>query len=51
VTLHDLDMANAKPQGGQDFYSVMNQLMKNKKTEVTHKLRQEVNKIVNRYID
>jgi RuvB-like protein 1 (pontin 52) len=25
--------------------------MKNKKTEVTHKLRQEVNKIVNRYID
>jgi RuvB-like protein 1 (pontin 52) len=44
-------MANAKPQGGQDFYSVMNQMMKNKKTEVTHKLRQEVNKIVNRYID
>ena len=51
VTLHDLDMANSKPQGGQDFYSVMNQLMKNKKTEVTHKLRSEVNKIVNRYID
>lgn len=44
-------MANARPQGGQDFYSVMNQIMKNKKTEVTHKLRQEVNKIVNRYID
>lgn len=44
-------MANSRPQGGQDFYSVMNQLMKNKKTEVTHKLRQEVNKIVNRYID
>lgn len=51
VTLHDLDMANAKPQGGQDFYSVMGQLLKNKKTEVTNKLRNEVNKIVNKYIE
>lgn len=51
VTLHDLDVANARPQGGQDFYSVMNQMMKNKKTEITEKLRGEVNKIVNKYID
>lgn len=51
VTLHDLDMANSKPQGGQDFYSVMGQLLKNKKTEVTNKLRNEVNKIVNKYIE
>jgi RuvB-like protein 1 (pontin 52) len=51
VTLHDLDMANARPQGGQDFYSVMGQLMKNKKTEITNKLRKEVNKIVNKYIE
>merc|ERR1712078_628429 len=28
VTLHDLDMANAKPQGGQDIMSVMGQFMK-----------------------
>jgi RuvB-like protein 1 len=51
VTLHDLDMANAKPQGGQDIVSVMGSLMKPKKTEVTEKLRREINKVVNRYID
>ena len=51
VTLHDLDMANAKPQGGQDIMSVMGQMMKPKKTEITEKLRQEINKVVNRYID
>ena len=51
VTLHDLDVANAKPQGGQDFYSVIGQMLKNKKTEITDKLRNEVNKIVNKYID
>ena len=51
ITLHDLDVANARPRGGQDFYSVLGQLMKNKKTEITQKLRDEVNKIVNKYID
>lgn len=51
VTLHDLDMANAKPQGGQDFFSVMGQIMKQKKSEITDKLRNEVNKVVNKYID
>lgn len=51
VTLHDLDMANAKPQGGNDFMSLMGQVMKPKKTEVTEKLRSEINKVVNRYID
>merc|ERR1712010_567 len=51
VTLHDLDMANAKPQGGQDLMSVMGSFMKTKKTEVTEKLRLEINKVVNRYID
>uniref|UniRef100_A0A915L049 RuvB-like helicase n=1 Tax=Romanomermis culicivorax TaxID=13658 RepID=A0A915L049_ROMCU len=35
VTLHDLDIANAKPQGGQDVVSLMNQLIKPKKTEIT----------------
>merc|ERR1711935_99209 len=51
VTLHDLDIANAKPQGGQDIMSVMNNMMKPRKTEITEKLRLEINKVVNRYID
>lgn len=38
VTLHDLDVANAKPQGGQDIMSMMGQLMKPKKTEITGKI-------------
>jgi RuvB-like protein 1 (pontin 52) len=51
VTLHDLDVANAKPQGGQDIMSMMGQLLKQKKTEITDKLRREINKVVNKYID
>lgn len=51
VTLHDLDMANAKPQSGQDLMSIMGSMMKPRKTEVTEKLRLEINKVVNRYID
>jgi RuvB-like protein 1 (pontin 52) len=51
VTLHDLDQANAKPQGGGDIASIMGSFMKPKKTEVTEKLRLEINKVVNRYID
>jgi RuvB-like protein 1 (pontin 52) len=51
VTLHDLDMANAKPQSGGDLMSIMGSVMKPRKTEVTEKLRTEINKVVNRYID
>ena len=51
VTLHDLDIANARPQGGQDIMSMMGQLAKPKKTEITEKLRQEINKVANRYLD
>lgn len=51
VTLHDLDVANARPQGGQDVLSMMGQLLKPKKTEITDKLRLEVNKVVSKYID
>lgn len=51
VTLHDLDVANARPQGGQDIMSMMGQLIKPKKTEITDKLRKEINKVVNKYID
>jgi RuvB-like protein 1 len=31
--------------------SMMSQLMKPKKMEITDKLRQEINKVVNKYID
>ena len=51
MTLHDLDVANAKPQGGQDMVTVMGQMMKPRKTEITEKLRSEVNKVVNSYIE
>merc|ERR1712007_200268 len=50
VTLHDLDQANAKPQGGQDISSIMGSFMKPRKTEITEKLRAEINKVVNRGI-
>jgi RuvB-like protein 1 (pontin 52) len=51
VTLHDLDVANSRPQGGQDVLSMMGQLLKPRKTEITDKLRSEVNKVVAKYID
>lgn len=51
VTLHDLDVANAQPQGGKDILSIMGSLIKPKKTEITDKLRREINKVVNKYID
>ncbi|KRZ76317.1 RuvB-like 1 [Trichinella papuae] len=51
VTLHDLDTANAKPSGGQDVLTLMAQLIKPKKTEITENLRKEVNASVNRYIE
>lgn len=38
VTLHDLDVANARPQGGQDILSMMGQLMKPRKTEISGKI-------------
>ncbi|TVK90554.1 RuvB-like 1 [Bagarius yarrelli] len=45
ITLHDLDVANARPQ---DILSMMGQLMKPRKTEITDKLRGEINKVVNK---
>lgn len=51
ITLHDLDVANANPKGGQDIVSIMNQFNKIRKTEITDKLRTEINKVVSRYIE
>ncbi|KAI0294167.1 RuvB-like helicase 1 [Russula brevipes] len=51
VTLGDIDAANARPQGGQDIMSVMGSLVKSGRTEITEKLRREVNKVVQGYIE
>ncbi|KAL8434118.1 hypothetical protein Efla_000469 [Eimeria flavescens] len=51
VTLHDLDVANAKPNGSAPLASLLGQFVKPRKTEITEKLRQEINKIVNKYLD
>lgn len=51
ITLHDLDSANSKTQGGKDILSMVGQLLKPRKTEITDKLRAEINKVVDKYID
>ncbi|CAP36675.1 Protein CBR-RUVB-1 [Caenorhabditis briggsae] len=52
VSLHDLDLANSRPQGRQgDVTNIVSQLMAPKKTEVTDRLRSEINKVVNEYIE
>lgn len=51
ITLHDLDSANSKTQGGKDILSMVGQLLRPRKTEITDKLRGEINKVVDKYID
>ena len=53
VTLHDLDAANAKPpsSNNRDVLSLMSAMGKPKKTEITDKLRKEINRVVNKYIE
>lgn len=57
VTLHDLDVANAHPSGGagsgnqRDVLGLLRSMGKPKKTEITDKLRGEINKVVQQYID
>ncbi|GKY98938.1 hypothetical protein MPSEU_000849600 [Mayamaea pseudoterrestris] len=54
VTLHDLDVANAQPTSGssrKDVMALMASLGKPRKTEITDKLRGEINKVVTKYID
>ena len=54
VTLHDLDVANAQPASGssrKDVLSLLAAMGKPRKTEITDKLRQEINKVVTKYID
>ena len=58
VTLHDLDAANARPAGGGaggggsgDLLGVLGSMLRPKKTEITDRLRREVNRVVDRYLD
>ncbi|GAU92955.1 hypothetical protein RvY_04965 [Ramazzottius varieornatus] len=51
VSLHDLDIANARPQGGNDIVAMLGAMTRPKKTEITEKLRKEIDKMVDRYID
>lgn len=54
VTLHDLDMANARPSGGgstSDILALVGQMMRPNRTEITDRLRREVNKLVCQYIE
>lgn len=45
----DLDITNAQPQGGQDIMSMMGSLKRPRKTEITEKLREEINKVVHQF--
>ncbi|CAJ0571401.1 unnamed protein product, partial [Mesorhabditis spiculigera] len=52
VTLHDLDVANARPGSKRsDATTLVARLLKPKKTEITDRLRGEINGIVNDFID
>lgn len=51
VTLHDLDVANAHPTPNrQDTLSLLQALQKPRKTELTDKLRHEINAVVEKYV-
>ncbi|KAK1348802.1 RuvB-like protein 1 [Hamiltosporidium tvaerminnensis] len=50
VTLHDLDISTSKPNGN-DVVSILSQIFNPKKSEITEKLRNEVNLNVNRYLE
>jgi len=50
-SLHDFDVSNANPHPTQsDALAFFNQLVKNKKTEITDMLREQVNKVINSFI-
>lgn len=50
MTLHEIDLANAHPKG-EDVVSIISQILRPGKTEITEKLRKEVNAKVNAYIE
>ena len=40
-----MSLVNSCAQGGQDVMAMVGQMLKPKKTEITEKLRQEINKV------
>lgn len=51
LTLHDLDMANAKPSNGSnDIISVIQGITAPRRSEITNRLRSEVNRVVSKYV-
>lgn len=51
VSLHDMDVANSKPIGGKDIGSMVQQYCAPQKSEITDKLRMEVDKRVSAYLE
>ena len=51
VTLGGVDAANTRPQGGQNIMSIMGSLVRSGHTEVTDKLRREVEGVVKGYME
>lgn len=51
ITLHDMDYANANPGTAGDVLSMLSRISKPKKTEISDKLRQEVNKKVDKLLE
>lgn len=51
ITLADIDDANSRPPDSKDLVGVMGSLIKRSKTEMTDKLRTEVNRIVKDRVD
>jgi RuvB-like protein 1 (pontin 52) len=55
LTLHDFDVANSRPtqtsSEDNDVIAVLNNLSRPKKTEITDKLRNEINQLVSQLVD
>nr|XP_027193597.1 ruvB-like protein 1 [Dermatophagoides pteronyssinus] len=51
LTLHDLDRANGQPTSMGELSSILSSLQAPKKTEITNKLRAEVDKMVQNYVE
>lgn len=50
ITLHDMDVAYAKPDEGDEIITTK-RIFETRKTEITDRLREEVNKKVNEYVE
>lgn len=50
ITLHELDVSNSRPATSDTLSSIVAQFGRHKKTEITDRLRAEVDKIVQKYI-